>query len=326
MTGQHPVPPADATGMLEVGDGHVLRWEAGGAPDGTPALWLHGGPGSGARSGTRRMFDPAAYRAVLLDQRGSGLSTAPPDPDHPDDPVLTDLTANTTDHLVADIERLREHLGVDRWVVAGGSWGVTLALVYAQRHPGRVRALVLGAVTNGAADEIAWITREVGRVWPREWETFAALVPDADLADPCGIPAAYARLLADPDPVVREQAALAWCTWEDTHMSLGPDAGPHLQTAEPAFRLAFARLVTHYWAHGCFLAADEVAARVDRLAGIPAVLVHGRLDVSGPLSTAWRLHRAWPGSELVVLEDTGHGGAAMTEAMTAALDRFRNVP
>ena len=248
MSSGYPVPPADAQGMLEVGDGHVLRWEAGGAPDGTPALWLHGGPGSGATSATRRMFDPAAYRAVLLDQRGSGLSTAPRDPAHPDDPVLTDLSANTTDHLVADVERLREHLGVDRWVVAGGSWGVTLALVYAQRHPDRVRALVLGAVTAGDADEIAWITREVGRIWPREWEAFASLVPDADLDDPCGLPAAYARLLADPDPAVRERAALAWCTWEDTHMSLGPDAGPRLQTSDPAFRLTFARLVTHYWA------------------------------------------------------------------------------
>ena len=222
----HPVPPAAAEGMLDVGDGHVLRWEAGGARDGTPALWLHGGPGSGARSTTRRMFDPAAYRTVLLDQRGAGLSRAPRDPAHPDDPVLTDLSANTTDHLVADLERLREHLDVDRWVVAGGSWGVTLALVYAQRHPERVRALVLGAVTAGAADEIAWITREVGRVWPREWEAFASLVPDADLSDPYGLPAAYARLLADPDPAVRERAALAWCTWEDTHMSLGPGAGP----------------------------------------------------------------------------------------------------
>ncbi len=320
----HPVPPADAEGMLDVGDGHVLRWEAGGARDGTPALWLHGGPGSGATSGTRRMFDPEAYRTVLLDQRASGRSRAPRDPAHPDDPVLTDLSANTTDHLVADIERLREHLGVDRWVVAGGSWGVTLALVYAQRHPGRVRALVLGAVTAGAADEIAWITRDVGRVWPREWEAFAALVPDADLADPYGLPAAYARLLADPDPAVRERAALAWCTWEDTHMSLGPGAGPRLQTSDPAFRLSFARLVTHYWSHGCFLGPEEVLRRVDRLEGIPAVLVHGRLDVSGPLRTAWRLHRAWPGSELVVLEDAGHGGDAMTEAMTAALDRFRD--
>jgi proline iminopeptidase len=272
------------------------------------------------------MFDPDAYRTVLLDQRGSGLSTAPPDPAHPDDPVLTDLSANTTEHLLADIERLREHLGVERWVVAGGSWGVTLALVYAQRHPERVRALVLGAVTAGDVEEIAWITRDVGRIWPREWEAFASLVPDADLDDPCGLPAAYARLLAHPDPAVRERAALAWCTWEDTHMSLGPDGGPHLQTSEPAFRLAFARAVTHYWAHGSFLSSGEVLRRVDRLAGVPAVLLHGRLDVSSPLSTAWRLHRAWPGSELVVLEDAGHGGAAMTEAMTAALDRFRGAP
>lgn len=250
--------------MLAVGDGHELRWETGGALDGTSALWLHGGPGSGATSGTRRMFDPSAYRTVLLDHRGSGLSSAPRDPAHPDDPLLTDLSAHTTDHLIADIERLREHLGVDRWVVAGGSWGVTLALVYAQRHPDRVRALVLGAVTNGDADEIAWITREVGRIWPREWEAFASLAPDADPDDPYGLPAAYARLLADADPAVRARAAMAWCTWEDTHMSLGPDAGRYLQASEPAFRMTFARMVTHYWAHGCFLEPAEVRRRVDR--------------------------------------------------------------
>lgn len=326
MSGPYPVLPADAHGMLDVGDGHALRWEAGGADDGTPALWLHGGPGSGSRPTTRRMFDPAAYRTVLLDQRGSGLSTAPRDPAHPDDPVLTDLSANTTDHLVDDVERLREHLGVERWVVAGGSWGVTLALVYAQRHPERVRALVLGAVTTGDDAEVAWLTRDVGRVWPREWEAFASLVPDADLTDPLGLPVAYARLLADPDPAVRERAALAWCTWEDTHVSFAAGAAPSLRTAAPAARLAFARTVTHYWANGCFLAPDEVVGRVDRLLGIPAVLVHGRLDVSGPLGTAWRLHRAWPGSELVVLEDAGHGGASMTGAMTDALDRFRDAP
>lgn len=311
------------TGRLDVGDGHELYWETVGRPDGVPALWLHGGPGSGTRPSTRGLF-PASYRGVLLDQRGSGRSRAPRDPAHPDDADLTDLGTNTTEHLLQDVERLREHLGVDRWVVAGGSWGVTLALVYAQRHPERVRALVLGAVTCGDADEIAWITRDVGRVWPREWEAFSSLVPDADPDDPLGIPAGYARLLADLDPAVRARAALAWCVWEDTHMSLAPGWSPVLQQSEPSFRLRFARMVTHYWGHGCFLEPGQVVRDVGRLAGIPAVLVHGRLDVSGPLGTAWRLHRAWPGSELVVLEDAGHGGGAMTAAMVEALQRFRD--
>ncbi len=325
MADRHPAQEPYDSGLLDVGDGHRVHWETVGDPDGTPALWLHGGPGSGSSPGSRGLFHPR-FRGVLTDQRGSGRSVAPRDPAHPDDPVLTDLFANTTDHLLADLERLREHLGVDRWVVAGGSWGVTLALAYAQRHPDRVRALVLAAVTAGHADEIAWITRDVGRVWPREWEAFASLVPDADLTDPYGVPAAYARLLADPDPVVRERAALAWCTWEDTHMSLAPGAGKDLQLAPAEFRMTFARLVTHYWAHGCFLEPEQVLRGMDRLADVPGVLIHGRLDVSGPLSTAWALHRTWPGSELVVLEDTGHGGAAMTSAMVAALDRFAGVP
>jgi proline iminopeptidase len=326
MTDRHPVTEPYETGMLDVGDGHELYWETVGDPDGTPAVWLHGGPGGSSSVGTRGLFDPTAYRAVLLDQRGCGRSSAPRDPAHPDDPLLSDLAANTTDHLVADVERLREHLGVDRWVVAGGSWGVTLALVYAQRHPERVRALVLGAVTSGAADEIAWITRDVGRIWPREWDAFASLVPDADPADPYGIPAAYARLLADPDPAVRDRAAVAWCAWEDTHVSLAPGWQPFERFQDPAFRMPFARLVTHYWGHACFLEPDEVLRRTDRLEGIPGVLIHGRLDVSGPLETAWRLHHAWPGSELVVLEDAGHGGDVMTSAMVEALDASTGAP
>ncbi|MCB0139663.1 MAG: alpha/beta fold hydrolase, partial [Caldilineaceae bacterium] len=231
-----PIEPY-ASGLLETSDGHVLYWEEVGNPDGTPALYLHGGPGSGCSLNARRNFDPDAYRAVLFDQRGCGRSR----------PLVSapnaDLRTNTTDHLIADIESLRAHLGIERWVVAGASWGVTLALVYAQRHPARVRALVLGAVTAGTRREIAWITRAMGRVFPREWERFAAAVPaaerDGDLA------AAYARLLASPDAAVREQAAEAWCRWEDTHVSLMPGWQPDPRYDDPQFRLIFARLVTH---------------------------------------------------------------------------------
>ncbi|SDJ20405.1 proline iminopeptidase [Lentzea albidocapillata subsp. violacea] len=302
------------TGMLEVGDGHSLYWEVLGNPQGKPAVALHGGPGSGSSPRMRTLFDPDRYRVVLFDQRNAGRSTPPAT-----DPVV-DLSANTTQHLIADIEALRVHLGIERWLVEGGSWGVTLALAYAQAHPQRVTELVLAAVTDGTRRDTDWITRDMGRVFPREWERFRDGVPagerDGDLA------AAYSRLLHDPDPEVRATAAHEWCLWEDTHMSLAPDAEPFLSVAEPAFQLAFSRLVTHYWSHGCFLEEGQVLRDIKLLHGIPAVLIHGRYDVSAPLGTAWALHRAWPGSELVVLGDTGHGGGSMTAAIIAATDRF----
>ncbi|SFR20672.1 proline iminopeptidase [Lentzea waywayandensis] len=300
--------------MLEVGDGHSLYWEVSGNPDGKPAVALHGGPGSGSSPRMRGLFDPDRYRVVLFDQRNCGRSTP-----SATDPVA-DLSANTTQHLVGDIEALRVHLGIERWLVEGGSWGVTLALAYAQAHPERVTELVLVAVTSGDRRDTDWITRDMGRVFPREWERFRDGVPPAERDG--DLSAAYSRLLHDPDPEVRAKAAHEWCVWEDTHMSLAPDAEPFLSVAEPAFQLAFARLVTHYWSHGCFLEEGQLLRDVERLHGIPAVLIHGRYDVSGPLGTAWALHRAWPGSELVVLDDTGHGGGSMAAAIVAATDRF----
>ncbi|GAA1211452.1 prolyl aminopeptidase [Prauserella alba] len=300
--------------MLDVGDGHSLYWEVSGNPGGKPAVALHGGPGTGSSPRMRSLFDPDRYRVVLVDQRSSGRSTP-----SAADPVV-DLSANTTQHLVADLETLRVHLGIERWLVWGASWGVTLALAYAQAYPERVTELVLAAVTDGDRRRTDWITRDMGRVFPREWERFRDGVPaderDGDLA------AAYSRLLHDPDPEVRAGAARRWCEWEDTHMSLAPDAEPYLSVADPAFRLAFARIVTHYWSHGSFLDDGQLLRDIERLHGIPAVLIHGRYDVSGPLDTAWALHRAWPGSELVVLDDTGHRGGSMTAAITAATDRF----
>ncbi|MCB0183585.1 MAG: alpha/beta fold hydrolase, partial [Caldilineaceae bacterium] len=227
-----PIEPY-ASGILAVRDGHQLYWETIGNPDGTPALYLHGGPGSGASARARRNFDPNAYRAVLFDQRGCGRSQ--PLVSAPD----ADLRTNDTDRLIADIEMLREHLAIEQWVVAGGSWGVTLALVYAQRHPTRVKALVLGAVTQGTWREIDWITRQMGRIFPREWEQFVALVPAAERDG--NLAAAYARLLASPDPKIREQAARAWCQWEDTHVSLMPGWQPDARYDDPEFRMIFAR-------------------------------------------------------------------------------------
>ncbi len=298
--------------MLEVSGGQGLYWETVGTPAGTPAVYLHGGPGSGSTPGARRYFNPDAYRAVLFDQRGSGRSHPPASGPE------ADLSSNTTSHLIDDIERLREHLGIDRWVVVGISWGVTLSLVYAQRHPERVISMVLGAVTTGTRRETNWITRDMGRVFPWEWEQFAAIVPaserDGDLAG------AYARLLAHPDPQIRAQAALAWCSWEDTHVSLTPGWAPDPRYDDEVFRSVFARLVTHYWSHGCFLREDQIHNSMSRLSDIPAVLIHGRYDVSSPLDTAWRLHRAWPTSRLIILDDAGHGGGSFIRELVTALD------
>jgi proline iminopeptidase len=311
---RYPAVEPYESGMLAVGDGHEIYWETAGNPAGRPAVWLHGGPGTGSSIGIRRSFDPAAYRLVVFDQRGCGRSRPLADS------AAADLSVNTTQHLLRDIELLRSHLGISDWVVTGASWGVTLALAYAQQFPERVTALVLAAVTAGRRLETDWITRDMRRVFPREWDAFAAEVPpserDGDLS------AAYARLLASPDPAVTERAALQWCVWEDTHISLAPGWQARLQHADPAVRQVYARLVTHYWANGSFLDDAPILAGMDRIAGIPGFLIHGRYDVSGPLDTAWDLHRAWPDSRLVVREDAGHGGAPITTAMIAALDEL----
>lgn len=308
----HPAAEPYESGLLDVPDGHTLYWETVGNPAGTPVVFLHGGPGSGCTAAARRFFDPHAFRAVLFDQRGCGRSR--PLADGPD----TDLSANTTDHLVEDVERLRVHLGIDRWIVTGVSWGVSLGLVYAQRYPGRVIAMALGAITAGTQAEIEWIIRDMRRVFPREWEQFIAPVPPGEREG--NLAAAYARLLAHPDSQVREMAAVRWCAWEDTHVSLMPGWRPDPRFEDATFRAIFARLVTHYWSHDCFLAPGQVLANTGRLAGVPAVLVHGRYDVSGPLDTAWKLARAWPDAQLVVLDDAGHGGTGFGAALVAALD------
>jgi proline iminopeptidase len=312
-----PIEPYE-TGMLDVGDGHALYWEVCGNPAGKPAVVLHGGPGSGCTPDSRRSFDPARYRIVLFDQRNAGRSTP-----WAGEPVV-DLATNTTLHLIADIERLREHLGIERWLVRGGSWGVTLAFAYAEAFPERVSELVLAAITSADRWLLAWITRDMGRVFPREWDRFRAGVPAADRDG--DLAAAYSRLLHDPDPAVRARAAQDWCDWEDTHVSLAPDAEPAMSVMEPARQLAIARLVTHYWGNGCFLEDGQLLREAGRLAGIPGVMVHGRFDVSGPLDVAWRMHQAWPDSELVVLGDAGHGGAGMSAAVVAATDRFASCP
>jgi proline iminopeptidase len=309
----HPIAIPFDQGRLDVGDGHRIFWEAAGNPRGKPAVILHGGPGSGSSPRTSRMFDPGRYLIVRFDQRQCGLST--PSAAEP----VVDLSTNTTAHLLADIERLRTHLGIERWLVWGGSWGCTLALAYGEAHPERVSELVLASVTNGTRREIDWITRAMGRVFPEAWERFvAALPPDQRDGDLC---AAYARLLADPDPAVHGPAAAAWCAWEDTHVATAPGHTPHPGFDDPAFRLGFARLVTHYWSHDCFLADGQLLADADRLAGIPGLMVHGRLDISGPADTAYALAKRWPDARLVIVEDAGHGGGGDTvDIISAATD------
>lgn len=313
----HPPSEPFQSGQLDVGDGCHVYWEVIGSSDGLPAVWLHGGPGAPTTQGGLRNFDPTRYMVANFDQRGCGRST----PLASD--IATDLSVNTTDHLIADIERLRNLLGVERWIVVGASWGSTLALVYAQRHPERVLGMVLGAVTSGRWKETQWITRDMGRVFPQQWDRFVELVPEKERGG--DLAAAYARILASPDQALREEAARRWCEWEDTHMSLAPDYKPHLSVRDLTWQMVFARLVTHYWGHGCFLAENEVLANMSRIAGIPATLIHGRYDVSGPLDTAWELHKSWPASRLVVVGDAGHFGGSMGERFTSAIDEMADL-
>ena len=304
-------------GMLDVGDGHRMYWEACGDPDGVPALVVHGGPGSGCTPWHRRLFDPGAYRIVLFDQRSCGRSM----PTARDPSV--DLSTNTTQHLVADVELLRQHLDVGRWVMLGGSWGSTLSLAYAETHPDRVAAVILWGVTTGRRAEEDWLFRGgVAPLLPEQWARLRAAVPvsmrDDDIVD------AYARLLRDPDPIVRADAALAWCTWESATPDWPPVTTLASRFSDPDFAFAFARLVTHYVGHDLFLEDGVLLRDIHRLDDIPSVLVNGRFDLQAPLANAWELHRAWPGSELVIVEDAGHAGddEGITRELIRATDRF----
>ena len=302
-------------GLLDVGDGHLVHWEAAGNPKGKPAVILHGGPGSAMSSRGRRLFDPDRYLIVQFDQRQCGRSLP-----HAAEPVV-DLSTNTTAHLIADIERLRRLVGVERWLLWGGSWGTTLALAYAETHPDRVSEMVLASVGGTSRTDVDWITRAMGRVFPEQWKRFRDAVPVADRDG--NLAAAYARLLQSPEPAIHEPAAAAWCAWEDTHVATVPGYEPDPRYEDPRFRLCFARLVTHYWSNAAFLEDCALLRDAHRLAGIPVVMIHGQLDISSPLDTAWSLAGAIPGAELVVVRDEGHGGSTSTfEAIVAATDRF----
>ncbi len=310
-----PIEPYDH-GFLDVKDGNLVYWEACGNPAGKPAVMVHGGPGQGCSRNMRRMFDPRLYRAILFDQRGCGRSIP-----HASNPA-TDMRHNTTEHLIRDMEQLREHLGIDRWLVTGGSWGTTLALLYAERYPHRVSEIMLSAISTERRSEIDWLYRGVAQFFPEEWQTFRNGVPPDDRNG--DLAAAYARLMEDPDPRVRNPAAVAWRTWEDVVLSLEPNAKLAVYTDPPDQDvLAFVRICAHYKAHAAWLADNAVIDNAGRLAGIPGVLIHGRLDLSCPAITAWELASAWPGVELLIDDQSGHRGSDTKRRwMLATLAKF----
>ncbi|MFC8530676.1 prolyl aminopeptidase [Nocardia sp. NPDC057227] len=310
-----PITPHDS-GLLAVGDGQQLYWEVSGNPAGKPVVFLHGGPGGGTAPFHRRFFDPAAYRIVLVDQRGCGRSTP-----HVADGA--DLAVNTTPHLIADIEALRTRLGIERWQVFGGSWGSTLALAYAQRYPERVTELVLRGIFLLRRKEIDWYYNgSAGYLYPEEWERFLAPVPESDRDG--DLVEAYHRLLHSPDEELALRAAVAWSTWEGATSSLLPQPDRVAETAEPRFALAFARIENHYFRHGGFLDEGQLLRDIGALADVPGVIVQGRHDVVCPATSAWELHRAWPGSVLHVVDDAGHAAAepGTVHRLVEATDRF----
>lgn len=314
MADRYPEIEPYASGMLAVGDGNLLCWETCGNPDGTPAVVLHGGPGAGCSPSMRRYFDPDAYRIVLFDQRNCGRSTP-----RASDPAVS-LAANTTPHLLADIEQLREHLGIERWLVFGWSWGCALALAYAEQYTGRVSQVVVTGAATGRQSEVDLLTSGLGQLFPAAWAKFRDGAGEQASGD--GLAAAYSRLLNDPDPAVQAKAASDWCDWEDAAEPTSPQPGQRY--ADPAFRYGFARMVTHYWSNGHFLASDGVLlAEAARLSRVPGVIIQGTMDLGNLVGTPWQLAAAWPGSELVLIDDAGHGGnPALISAIIAATGRF----
>lgn len=304
------------SGHLDVGGDHRIYWELIGRPEAKPVVFLHGGPGAGCSAHHRRLFDPDRYRIVLFDQRNCGRSTPHASA------AEVDLSANTTWHLVADMEALRVYLGIDRWQVFGGSWGSALALAYAQRHRDRVSELVVRGIFTLRRSELLWFYQEgASHVYPDWWEHFVAPVAPSERDD---LIAAYHGLLNDPDPAVHGPAALAWSTWEANGITLLRNQRLLDEMADPAYALAFARIENHYFVNGGWLRGRQLLDDAGTLEGVPGVIVQGRYDMCTPATTAWELHRAWPGSELVMVPDAGHAfnEPGILDALIAATDRF----
>ncbi len=301
--------------MLDVGDRHCIYWELCGNPDGKPAVFLHGGPGGGASPGHRRLFDPERYNLLVFDQRGCGRSTP-----------HASLDANTTWHLVDDIERLRTMIGVERWLVFGGSWGSTLALAYAEAHPERTAALILRGIFTLRRSELLWYYQE-GASWlfPDKWERFLAPIPVAERGD---LMAAYHRRLTGAAHDERVAAARAWSLWEGETITLLPNLEFTAQHSEDRFALAFARIENHYFVNAGFLDEGQLIRDASRLRDIPGTIVQGRYDVATPMRSAWDLHRAWPEAEFRLVADAGHAfnEPGILSELIRATDRYAREP
>ena len=304
------------TGMLRVSPIHEIYYEESGNPRGKPVVFVHGGPGGGTEAKQRRFFDPAAYRIVLFDQRGCGKSTP-----------HASLEDNTTGHLIADMERLREHLGIEKWQVFGGSWGSTLALAYAEAHPLRVTELVLRGIFLLRRSEIEWFyQRGASALFADAWEDYLAPIPEAERGD---LLAAYHRRLTSDDAATRQQAARAWSVWEGSTSCLHPNPELIAKTAGDAFALAFARIECHYFVNkGFFEKETQLLDNVGVIRNIPAVIVQGRYDVICPMESAWALHRAWPEAALKIVGDAGHAASepGIVHELITATDAFRGSP
>ncbi|MFO7325189.1 MAG: prolyl aminopeptidase [Pseudomonadota bacterium] len=310
----YPPVRANRSGRLKVSDLHEIYWEESGNPKGKPVVFLHGGPGGGTNPQMRRFFDPKRYRIVMFDQRGCGRSTP-----------HASLEENTTWHLVADIEKLRELLGIECWQVFGGSWGSTLALAYAQKHPERVTELVLRGIFLLRRSELEWFYQSeqgAASLFPDLWEHYVAPIPQEERHD---MMAAYYRRLTSSDARERNAAARAWSVWEGATSHLRTDPAYMAKFREPDYAAAFARIECHYFVNGGFLETDDQLLRdVPRIRHIPAVIVQGRYDVVCPMRSAWHLHRAWPEAELVIVPDAGHSAfePGIALALRRATDRF----
>jgi proline iminopeptidase len=307
-----PIEPYE-TGMLPVSPIHTLSYEVSGNPQGTPVVFLHGGPGGGTQPDHRRYFDPEAYRIVVFDQRGSGKSTP-----------HANLEDNTTWHLVEDVERVREHLGIDTWVVFGGSWGSTLSLAYAETHPDRVRALVLRGIFLCRPKEIRWFYQEgASYVFPDLFEDYISVIPPEERDD---VVSAFYRRLTSEDEDVRLAAAKAWSVWEGSTLKLLPDPELIDHFGDPLQALALARIECHYFVNNAFFETDNwLIEHVDRIRHIPAVIVQGRYDVVCPALSAWELHKAWPEADFTIVRDAGHAASepGIISALVEATDRFK---
>jgi proline iminopeptidase len=299
------------SGMLELDGLHRMYWEESGNPKGAPVVFLHGGPGAGATAGHRRFFDPAFYRIVIFDQRGAGRSEP-----------LGELRDNTTPHLIADLEKLRVHLGIERWLVFGGSWGSTLALAYAEHHPERCSGLILRGIFLCRKSEIDWFLYDLKNVFPERWRELAEFLRPDERSD---ILSAYYRRLIDPDPAVHMPAARTWSTYEGACSTLLPSAETVAHFGDDVVALGLARIEAHYFKHDIFLPENFLLDNVSRIRDIPAVIVQGRYDMVCPIVSADDLHRLWPEAEYIVIPDAGHSvwEPGVCAELVAAVERFK---